>query len=128
MRPKLYDAIATALVAAIVVPYVGYLVNGSMPFIKDERGMSATGLVLGVIAFLVAWRRWTGEHLTRVEQALGWLSLVVGIVALGFAETTAATVLLAVFMATIVVTWAVEMLHHTGLMPAHAGASPATHR
>ena len=75
MRLKIYDAIATLLVAAVVVPYIGYLVAGSMPFIKDERGLSATGLVLGIIAFAVAWRRWSGGHLTMVEQVLGWLSL-----------------------------------------------------
>jgi hypothetical protein len=116
MRPRIYDAIATLLVAAVVVPYIGFLVAGSMPFIKDERGMSATGLVLGIIAFAVAWRRWSGGRLTMVEQVLGWVSLAVGIVALAFAETGAAVVLLAVFMATIVLTWAVEMLHHAGLI------------
>lgn len=47
MRLTLRDLVATILVAAIGVPYVGYLVNGEMPFIKDPRGMSAVGLVLG---------------------------------------------------------------------------------
>ena len=47
------DGVATFLVAAIVVPYVGYLVRGSMPFIQDPRGMTATGLVLGLAAAAV---------------------------------------------------------------------------
>jgi hypothetical protein len=50
------DGVATLLVAAIVVPYVGYLVRGSMPFIQDQRGMTATGLVLGLPAAAVAGR------------------------------------------------------------------------
>jgi hypothetical protein len=50
------DGVATPLVAAIVVPYVGYLVRGSMPFIQDPRGMAATGLVLGLPAAAVAGR------------------------------------------------------------------------
>ena len=49
MKLTLRDGIATLLVAAILVPYVGYLVNGEMPFIKDPRGMAATGLVLGLL-------------------------------------------------------------------------------
>ena len=50
MRLTLRDLVATILVAAVGVPYVGYLVNGEMPFIKDPRGMSAVGLVLGAAA------------------------------------------------------------------------------
>jgi hypothetical protein len=51
MKLKCKDLIATILFAAIAVPYVGYLVNGEVPFIKDPRGMSATGLVLGMVPF-----------------------------------------------------------------------------
>ena len=56
MKLKFKDLIATILFAAIAVPYVGYLINGEMPFIKDPRGMSAAGLVLGAVAFLVMRR------------------------------------------------------------------------
>jgi hypothetical protein len=34
------DAVATILVAAIAVPYIGYLINGSMPFVQDPTGMA----------------------------------------------------------------------------------------
>ena len=47
MKLTLRDGIATLLVAAILVPYVGYLVNGEMPFIKDPRGMAAPGWCWG---------------------------------------------------------------------------------
>ena len=50
MRLKSKDLLASIPFAAIAVPYVGYLINGEMPFIKDPRGMSATGLALGVVA------------------------------------------------------------------------------
>jgi hypothetical protein len=56
IRGKTRDLLATILVAAIAVPYIGYLVNGEMPLIQDPRGMSATGLVLGVLAFHAAPR------------------------------------------------------------------------
>ena len=45
MTIKPRDWVATLLVAAIAVPYIGYLIRGEMPFIQDPRGMSATGLV-----------------------------------------------------------------------------------
>ena len=37
------DGAATLLVAAVAVPYIGYLVRGSMPFVHDPRGMDITG-------------------------------------------------------------------------------------
>ncbi|GAA4714477.1 hypothetical protein GCM10023215_67060 [Pseudonocardia yuanmonensis] len=44
------DPSAAVPIAAIVVPYVGYLVRGAMLFIQDPRGMAGTGLVLGIAA------------------------------------------------------------------------------
>jgi hypothetical protein len=80
---------------------VGYLINGEMPFIKDPRGMSATGLVLGVVAYLVMRRGDLFDRVRKGESALAAVSLVLGLVALGLAETAAAEVLLAVFMGSI---------------------------
>jgi hypothetical protein len=117
MRGKTKDLLATILVAAIAVPYIGYLINGEMPFIKDPRGMSATGLVLGVVAFLVLRRGDAVDTLGKVEIGLGLGSLALGVVALVLAETAAAEVLLAVFMGSILVVWAIELLDHAGLLP-----------
>jgi hypothetical protein len=38
MRFVYKNTIASLLVAAILVPYVGYLLRGEMPFLKDPRG------------------------------------------------------------------------------------------
>ena len=51
MRLTLRDLIATALLLAIGIPYVGYLVAGEMPLVEDARGMSAVGLLLGAVMF-----------------------------------------------------------------------------
>jgi hypothetical protein len=37
MRLTSKDLLASILFAAIAVPYVGYLINDEMPFIKDPR-------------------------------------------------------------------------------------------
>ena len=117
MRLKLKDLIATILFAAIAVPYIGYLINGEMPFIKDPRGMSATGLVLGTVAFLVMRQDDLFDRVGKAETALAAVSLVLGLVALGLAETAAAEMLLAVFMGSILVVWAVELMDHAGMLP-----------
>ena len=122
MKLTLRDGAGTLLVAAILVPYVGYLIKGEMPFIEDPRGMSAVGLLLGVAAFLTAGRISTATAVDKVELGLGIVGLTVGIAALALAETAAAEVLLAIFIAAIVVVWAVQTLHHAGLL--HTGSGP----
>ena len=119
MRLKFKDLMATILFAAIAVPYVGYLINGEMPFIKDPRGMSATGLVFGVAAFLVMRRDDMFDRVGKAETALAAVSLMLGLAALALAETAAAEVLLAVFMGSILVVWAVELMDHAGILPGH---------
>lgn len=46
LRPlTIKDAVATVLLMAVGIPYVGYLIRGEMPFIQDPRGMAGVGLV-----------------------------------------------------------------------------------
>lgn len=125
MKLTVRDAIATVLVLAIGVPYVGYLVNGEMPFVEDPRGMSAIGLVLGAVAWLVLRTGNANDRVGRGETVGAAVSMVLGVVALIFAEAAAAEVLLAVFMASILLVFAFEVADHAGLVRAHA--SPRVH-
>jgi len=79
--------------------------------------MAGTGLVLGVVAFLVLRRGDAVDTVGKAEIALGLGALALGVVALALAETAAAEVLLAVFMASILLVWAVELLDHFGMLP-----------
>ena len=117
MRLTMRDLVATLLVAAIGVPYVGYLMNGEMPFVQDPRGMSAVGLILGAGAFLLVRGSNAKDRVGTTENVLAAIALVLGLVALAFAETAAAEVLLAVFMGSILVVWAVKMADHIGVLP-----------
>src|SRR5512132_4252938 len=109
MRMTLRDLWATVLVAAIGIPYVGYLINGEMPFVKDPRGMSAVGLVLGAAAFVVIRRGESDREVRITENVLAFVALGLGLGALAFAEAGVAELLLAVFMGSILVVWAVEL-------------------
>lgn len=127
MRLRTRDLIATLLVLAVGVPYIGYLINGEMPFIEDPRGMAGVGLVLGIVAFLVMRAGDAFDRLGKTETGLAVLALALGITALALAETAAAEVLLAVFMASILVVWGVELLHHAGMLPGAGDPKGLTH-
>jgi hypothetical protein len=116
------DVAATLLVAAIVVPYIGYLVRGSMPFIQDPRGMAATGLVLGLAAAAVvgreAFRGTWGVTAAFFAVASGGVGAVTFIRA---EEGALSEGLLAVFVVAIVVAWALAELVRTRLVRSRAG-------
>jgi hypothetical protein len=119
MRLKVRDLLGTVLVLAIAIPYVGFLVRGEMPFIDDERGMSATGLILGVLAFAVMRQGDGFDAVGKLEIAVAVVSLALGVTALLLAETATAEVWLAVFMGSLLVLWAMELTDHLGVLPGH---------
>jgi len=123
MKLRLRDLVATLIVAAIAVPYIGYLIRGDMPFVKDPRGMSAIGLVLGVVAYLIFRSGNAHDRVGVAENVVALAALVLGAVALAFAEAAAAELLLAVFMGAIGVVLIVELADHAGLVPAHASTA-----
>jgi len=125
MGSKGRDLIATLLVLAIGIPYVGYLMRGDMPFIQDARGMSATGLVLGLVAFFVASRD-VPQSLRITFLVVATASLLLGVAALAFAETAAAGILLAVFMGSILVVWMLVMSGYV-LKPGSGQTGRLTH-
>lgn len=125
MRLTLRDFVATVLVAAIGIPYVAFLMNNDVWFVKDARGMSAVGLILGAVAFLVLRTGNAHDRMGTVETGASIVSLALGLVALVFAEAGAAEVLLAVFMGSIAIVWLLELADHAGLV--HVHAAPVTH-
>ncbi len=78
--------------------------------------MSAIGLVLGLAAYVVMWKRDVADRADNLEFILAGISMALGIVALTLAETAAAEVLLAVFMGSILVVWAVKLADHAGVL------------
>lgn len=104
--------IATALVAAILVPYGVYAVTGDAPFLPDARGMGVVGLVLGGLAWAILGAGAFGPR--RVGLAGAALALVLGVAAAALETGTAAAVLIGMFVAVVVALWALAMARHTG--------------
>ena len=126
------DLAATVLVAAAVVPFVGYMAMGSMPFVQDPTGMAGLGLVLGLIAAAVGgWIAVGAGALTRYTTVgVGLASLVIGVLALvseNFLDLAVRQGLLIAFVATIFVLWAVATLRHAAGAPEAPTGSRAAH-
>lgn len=123
MRISKRDAAVTAIAAAVVVPYAGYLIRGSMPFIEDPRGMAAVGL-MGLLVGAIVWAlaapgSFGSSRLAGTELAIAVVAFGLGIAALAFTSE----LLLAGFMAVVVLAWLVPVLAHGGVLP----GGPARH-
>ncbi len=125
MTLKVRDLVATVLVVAIAIPYVGYLMRGEMPFIEDPRGMAATGLILGAAAYLMTTWGEPFDETGSARKELAVVSLTLGFVALAFAETAAAGALLALFMISIAAVWLVKLVDHDELPRWHTPTGAA---
>jgi hypothetical protein len=107
------DAVATALVAAVVVIYFAYLALDGIPMVRDVTGMAAVGLIFGFASRRIGGR--AGFAHERVAFASGLGSMALGIVAM----ITESEPVLAVFIASIVGLWLAAMYAH---------AHPGMHR
>jgi len=114
MRLRARDVIALMLVAAAVVPYVGYLIEGEMPLISSTREMASTGIFFGALAFWIIRGGNRPGRLGRIEAGLAVLAATVYVVTIALAATAAADLLLAAFMLAVVVVFAVDFLDHSG--------------
>ena len=117
------EAVATLLVAAMLVPYVGYSVGGSMPFVEDARGMGATGLILGLAAWMTLGPDAFGPRWLGVGGALAAATL--GITAVILETGTASTLFLGGFVVVTVGMWIVAIVRHQSEQP--SGSRRASH-
>ena len=120
------DGLATLVFAAIVVPFGGYLIYGSMPFLQDPTGMAGLVLVLGVIGTLIGgWivvdRSFALEATT---VGAGLISAALGVAALvseNFWDVTTRNVLLVGAVALIAVLWVIAIARRSEPEPGETG-------
>lgn len=127
MRKHLRDWVALVVAAAIVVPYVGYLVQGSMPFVQDPRGMSAVVLILGVAGFMVLGVGTDARRPQPAELVLAGTAVALGVLALLLAETAVAEGLLAAAVVAVVLVLALGIVNDLRFAPTPRGGAPEAH-
>ncbi|SRR6266496_970570 len=110
----LRDLLATLIVAAVVTPFIGYSIRGTMPFVEDPRGMAGVGIVGGVLAIFAFGRKAFGEGMfAQFMVGAAIVGIGFGVAAL-IAENTWG--LLVPMVAGIVVLWALGVLHDGGYL------------
>ena len=106
------DVWATLIVAAVVIPFVGYSARGSWPLVEDPSGMAGVGIVGALLAVWAfgpeAFRSGT---FGAVMTGLAIVTVGFGVAAL-IAETTWA--LLVPMVAGLVAVWLLGVLHDAG--------------
>jgi hypothetical protein len=118
------DAVATVVMAAIVVIYVAFLHSTTAWLISSARGTATAVLVLGLVggcgmsAAGERYRTRQGQAYTGAMSLLGLVALAAGVVAL----ITASTVALAVLVAAAVALWLVATLRHALATPVPGGS------
>jgi hypothetical protein len=113
------DLLATLIVAAVAVPFVGYSVRGSMPFVQDPRGMAGVGIVGALLAFAAFGRKAFGTG--TFETVMVTLAIVT--IGFGIAALIAETMwwLLVPMVGGLVIMWALALMHDAGYVaPTHA--------
>ncbi|MFI7063616.1 hypothetical protein ACIBL3_21710 [Kribbella sp. NPDC050124] len=115
MRVRLRDLLATGLVVALVLPYLAFLAIGDLPLIDDTRDMTAVALIPGGALIYVVVSAEQYDALGWFVVALAGAAALAGFLALGLGASSVAGVLLAVFVALVIVIWAVELGEHTTL-------------
>lgn len=112
------DAWATLIVAAVLIPFVGYSARGTWPYVEDPRGMAGVGIVGALLAV------WAFGREAFVTGRFGSVMTVLAVVAVGFgvaaliAEST--WWLLVPMVAGLVAVWLLGVLHDAGSLTGRA--------
>lgn len=110
MRLSRRDVLASLVMLAVVVPFAGYSILGSVPFVEDPRGMAGVALA-GALALMWVFRRDTFAPGTvgPVVSLLATVTVVTALLAI-VAETSWAMLVPAV--GGVVALWAAGLARH----------------
>jgi hypothetical protein len=118
MRISRRDVLASLVMLAVVVPFAGYLVRGSMPFVEDSRGMAGVVLAGTLVLLALQWRD-ALAHGNAGQAVPLVLALTVGATLLTLAVGTSSALLVPA-VAGVVALWALGVAHDHHL----TGGSP----
>jgi hypothetical protein len=110
MTFRIRDAAAVLLLAAVVVPYAGYLANGEVPLIENAQAMASTGLLLGGLAFWVIRGGRPSPRPGKVEAGSATAAVVLYTLTIALAGTPAVELLLGAFMGSLLLVFTADLL------------------
>ena len=112
------DAMATLIVAAVVIPFVGYSARGTWPLVEDPRGMAAVGSVGALLAV------WAFGRDAFSSGTFGAVMTVLAVIAVGFGVAALIAEnswpLLVPMVAGLVMVWLLGVLHDAGSLTGRA--------
>jgi hypothetical protein len=111
------DAVATVILAAVAIPYIGYVVWGRVPLVDDPRGMAAVGII-GLVLSFTAWGVGLHSVFGKSMLLLGLAALGLGVAAL-LVGSEGSELLLAFFMAALAIVYVAEIAYHASGEPQH---------
>lgn len=107
-RLTVRDGMATVAVMAVLIPYIAYLNRTGAPSTQDPRGIAVVGLG-GLLVAVAAWGVPIRTPLAKVMAGTFFGVLGLGIASL-FVGSRGSNVLLALFVAALVLLWVTETL------------------
>jgi hypothetical protein len=106
------DVLATLILAAVLVPFIGYSARGSWPFVEDPRGMAGVGIVGALLAV------WAFGRDAFMTGRFGVVLTTLAVIAVGFGVAALAAEstwwLLVPMVAALVAVWLLGVLRDAG--------------
>jgi len=118
------DVVATILVGTLVVPYVAVLVGKEVLLAEDRRAMSALALMLSGSALVMLSDDQYDDAVSWLATLLSAAATTSGLLALALADTSAAEILLTVFVGLVMTVWAVQLAEHLTFQPSRHREGP----
>ncbi|WP_133983569.1 hypothetical protein [Kribbella voronezhensis] len=115
------DLVATTLVGTLVVPYVAVVAGKEVLLADDLRAMSALALMLGGSALVMLADDQYNGAISWLTTLLSVAATTSGLLALALADTSAAELLLTVFVGLVMTIWAVQLVEHRHLRAVSGG-------
>lgn len=106
------DLLASGLVIALVVLYLSHQAGG---IFQDARGMASAALILGGATVMLL--------LADDEETIGWFDLGIAVIGVVFGVAalmvtgSAAEILLASFVGSVLLLWGIELAEHVTFPP-----------
>jgi len=101
MKLTLHNLVTTLLITTITIPYINYLINNKIPFIKNTHNITNINLILNTATYLILKTNTPFNQLNKIKTTITIISLILKLITLTFTKTTTTKILLTIFIKSI---------------------------